>query len=100
MLVKIQISNFCLLNNIYIPHSFLEVATHIALYGYNENTLKEIVEKSIFKNIQCVRNCRRKLVKLNILHQKNKKSYEINKEIGVKEGDVLYILKLFYGSKN
>lgn len=44
-------------------------------------------------------NCRRELVKNGILIEPKKRSFAINPEIGA-EGNILYVLKVLYGSKD
>ena len=98
-IVAIQIINFAFFNGLYLKKSAIDVAVHIAVHGYNKNTLREIVDKKIFKDTQCVMNCRRELVKNGILIEPKKRSFAINPEIGT-EGNILYVLKVLYGSKD
>jgi hypothetical protein len=64
----------------------------IAVNGYDKSTLKQIVDAKIYKSEQCVRNCRGKMVKLNLLT----KDYQINPELELFTTDTLYELKLLY----
>lgn len=95
-----QIVNYALLKGIYLIKSHLDVAVHIAINGYNSTTLKQIVEKRVFKDVQCVSNCRRKLVLNGILIEKTKRNFEINPEIGIFSGNILFNLKLLYANQN
>jgi hypothetical protein len=66
-MVKLQFLLHCFFKNINLSNSDLDCLTTIAIDGYSKHTIKDIVEKGIFKSEQTVRNCIVKLTNLGIL---------------------------------
>lgn len=95
-IVGSQILFYCYVNDIWLNKSEFDTLVHIAMNGYNKNsTLKEIVDKGIFKSEQCVRNARGKLAKLGLLKELPKKNFEINPELSiVNKGRVWFEIKM------
>lgn len=66
-MVKLQFLLHCFLNDINLSNADLDCLTYLAIKGFTNNTLQEIVDKKIFKTVQAARNCRSKLTKLNLI---------------------------------
>lgn len=99
-ITEIQIINFAWLNDINITNSQVKVASYIAINGYDKSTLQNIVDLGIFKSVQCVANCRRKLVQLGILIEPSNRVYKINPNLGVFNGSIQFKLNLLYVNKD
>jgi hypothetical protein len=95
-LIGAQILFYAYTQGIWLNKSELDMLVHIATFGYNKDTsLKEIVEKKIFKSEQTVRNIRGKLTKQGFLVETKKKHFVINPEITIhNKGNILYEFKM------
>lgn len=90
-IIGLQILFYCYSNKIWLNKSHFDILMHIALNGYDKkNTLKQIVQKSIYKSDQAARNARRDLVKLGLLEEYKKREYRINPKIGIYPEKYLY----------
>lgn len=94
--VGCQLINHCFENNIWLIKNEFDTLLHIALNGYDGSTLSQIVEKGIYKSVQCVRNCRGKLCKHSLLLQPKKRMFILNPEIEIVISNVYFELKLLH----
>ena len=93
--IATQLLLYCFEKGIWLNKSEFDTLLYISCNGYNKvSTLKEIVQKGIFKSEQCVRNTRNKLVKYGLLIEKNKRDFDISPLINIKnKGRILLDFK-------
>ncbi len=66
-MVKLQFILYCFLNDVNLSNADLDCLTHMAIKGFGNNILEEVVKNKVFKTTQTARNCRTKLTKLGLL---------------------------------
>lgn len=94
--VGAQLLFYCFNKGVWLNKSEFDTLLYICLNGYKKkDTLREIVERKIFKSEQCVRNARRKLVLLGLLIEPSKRHFEVNPEINfTNKGSILFECKI------
>lgn len=87
-MVRLQLFLHKFFNYLDLNDSDLDCAANLALYDFDQNFFKYVVDKKIFKAEQSVRNCMSKLRSANIVIRDGKK-WKINPELSLGVDDVI-----------
>lgn len=88
-MVKLQLFLHSFFNELHLAESYLDCATCLALYGFDNTFFKKVVERGIFGSEQAVRNCMSKLRSANIVIKEDK-AWKINPAIALGVDEVIY----------
>lgn len=87
-MVRLQLFLHKFFNNLDLNDSDLDCAANLALYDFDQNFFKVVVEKGVFKAEQSVRNCMSKLKAAEVIVRDGKK-WRINPELSLGVDDVI-----------
>lgn len=87
-MVRLQLYLHNFFNDLNLANSYLDCASCLAIYGYDEDFYKRVVDRGVFRSEQAVRNCMSKLREASIAIR-DEKIWRINPEIALGVDDVI-----------